>query len=277
MRVKQVISPLLIATAVGAASACASGGITVRDLQMQMTNRLAKLTVIDVRAPALFARAHIPGAINIPASLCPQKKLPPLGHVVVCGEGLGRDNTEAAAAALAAKPGLNVDVLEGGFAEWESAPALTTRPGGMEPEAPNYISYSELKAANPGDTLLVDLRVRAAPASPTLRQDSIRSDQPPLTDLAREFPGLSSTRALFNASRPLSLDSSTALSLLVLIDDGDGAALAMARALRANGMKRYAILMGGETILARHGQPGLQRSSPAVRQPSPTPQPLTAK
>jgi rhodanese-related sulfurtransferase len=277
MRVQPLISPLLTSAAVWVASTGAGGSITVGELQTQLTNQLAKVTVIDVRTPALFSRSHIPGAINIPASLCPQKNLPPLGKVVVCGEGLARDNTAAAVAALAAKPGLIVDVLEGGFAAWESAPTLTTRPGGMEPEAPNYITYSELKAAKSGDTLLVDLRGRAAPAAQTLRQNSAQSDQPPLTDLAREFPGLSSTRTPFNAVRPLSLVSSTAPPLLVLIDDGDGAAVAMARTLRGKGVKRYAILAGGETILARHGQPGLQRSSPAARPPNSTPQSSTAK
>jgi rhodanese-related sulfurtransferase len=277
MRVQQLILPLLTLAAVWAASTCAGGSITVGELQMQLTNKLAKVTVIDVRTPALFTRAHIPGAINIPASLCPQKNLPPLGNVVVCGEGLARGNTIAAAAALAAKTGLIVDVLAGGFAAWESAAEFTTRPGGMEPEAPNYITYSELKAANPGDTLLVDLRGRAGPASQTLWQESPRSAQPPLTDLAREFPGLSSTRTPFNSARPLSLVSSAASPLLVLIDDGDGAAVTMARTLRGNGVKRYAILVGGEMILARHGQPGLQRSSLATRPTNPTSQPLTAK
>jgi rhodanese-related sulfurtransferase len=277
MRIKPIISPLLTSVAVWAASACAGGGITVRELQMQLTNSLAKVTVIDVRTPTLFTRAHIPGAINIPASLCPQKTLPPLGNVVVYGEGLGRDNSEIAAAALAAKPGLKVDVLEGGFAAWESATALTTLPGGMQPEALNYITYAEVQAAKPGDTLLVDLRRQAATAFQTLGQGSARVDQPPLTDLAREFPGLRSTRAPLNSSRPLSLASSAAPPLMVLIDDGDGAAAAMARTLRAGGVQRYAILMGGEMILARHGQAGLQRSSPVGHLSSPPLQPSTAK
>ena len=51
--------------------------------------------------------------------------------------------------------------------------------------------------------------------------------------------------------------------LLVLIDNGDGVAQTMARTLKANGLKRYVILTGGELILSRQGQAGLQRSSPA--------------
>jgi rhodanese-related sulfurtransferase len=275
MRPNRVISFLLLAASVWAASACSAASITVRELQAQLTNYVTRITVIDVRAPALFARAHIPGAINIPASVCGQKNLPPLGKVVVCGEGLGRDKTDAAAAALAAKPGLSVDVLEGGFAAWEGQQAMTTRPGGLQPEAPNYISYSELKAAKPGETLLVDLRRRAVTSSQKLAQGSAPVNPTALTDLAQEFPGLASTHEPFSTPQRLSAGSS-APPLLVLIDDGDGVAEAMARTLRGNGIKRYAILMGGEMILARHGQAGLQRSGSSTRLQSLTPPPTPA-
>ena len=276
MRANRIFSLLLLTGPVWAASACSAASITAGELQRQLTNQVTKVTVIDVRAPALFARAHIPGAINIPASLCAQKNLPPLGRVVVCGEGLGRDQTDAAAAALAAKPGLSVDILEGGFAAWESQQAMTTRPGGMQPDAPNYISYSELKAAKPGETLLVDLRRRAAPSPQKLALGSAPGNPTPLTDLAQEFPGLASTREPFSATQRLSAGSSSAPPLLVLIDDGDGAAEAWARTLRGNGIKRYAILIGGEMILARHGQAGLQRSGSSTRLQSLTPPPAPA-
>ncbi|HWQ90547.1 MAG TPA: hypothetical protein VN673_02660, partial [Clostridia bacterium] len=41
--------------------------------------------------------------------------------------------------------------------------------------------------------------------------------------------------------------------------NGDGAAQETARMLRANGVKRFVILAGGEQSLARKGKPGLQR------------------
>ena len=53
---------------------------------------------------------------------------------------------------------------------------------------------------------------------------------------------------------------SRALPLLVLIDNGDGTAEVMARRLKASGDSRYAILAGGELVLSRNGQSGLQRS-----------------
>ena len=49
-------------------------------------------------------------------------------------------------------------------------------------------------------------------------------------------------------------------ALIILIDSADGTAQKRARALKAGGVRRYAILAGGELILARHGQPGLQRA-----------------
>src|ERR1039458_9788558 len=100
----------------------AAPALTVSDLQKQLAGG-AKVTVVDIRSPLDFAQEHIPGAINIPASLCPLKQLPPLGKVVVYGDGLGRENIEAAAAALAAKPGLQVDILAGGFAGWKNTAA----------------------------------------------------------------------------------------------------------------------------------------------------------
>src|SRR5882724_12830200 len=118
------------------AFAPAAGGVTVSELQHELAAG-GKLTVIDVRTTPLYNQGHIPGAINVPASLCAQKNLPPLGKVVVCDAGLGRDSADQAAAALAAKPGITVEILEGGFAAWESAQAVTTKAPGMKPESPN--------------------------------------------------------------------------------------------------------------------------------------------
>jgi hypothetical protein len=45
----------------------------------------------------------------------------------------------------------------------------------------------------------------------------------------------------------------------------------MARVLKANGIKRFVVLAGGEEMIARKGQSGLDRvgSSIVVRQPGP--------
>jgi rhodanese-related sulfurtransferase len=207
----------------------------------------AKLTVIDVRPNALFVQGHIPGAINIPAALCPLKNLPPLGKVVVCGAGLGRDEVEnAAAKALAGKSGLSVEVLDGGYAAWESSQGVTTAKRGLKPDSANYVSYAQLKAAKADGVVLVDLRHPSA--------------EQPLTDLAQVFPGFQITQAAPSV-KAQGQSTGSAAPLFVLIDNGDGSAMETARTLQAGGTKRFAILAGGEIILARQGQVGLQRVS----------------
>jgi hypothetical protein len=171
--------------------------------------------------------------------------------------------------ALAAKPGLTgVDVLEGGFAAWESAHLSSTKARGLQPEAPNYITYKELKTAKVDDVVLVDLRNQSLPVRKSAASGAAKAPKP-LTDLSVEFPGMALTQSAF--ALPQSRESTGAGAspppLLVLIDNGDGTAQAMARTLKANGTRRYVILAGGEMILARHGQPGLQRNSPGSSAP----------
>jgi rhodanese-related sulfurtransferase len=215
-----------------------------------------KLTLIDVRNLGLYERSHIPGAINIPAVFCPDKSLPRLGAVVVYDSGVGRDEATPAAAALNAKPGITAEVLEGGFAAWLQAKGASTQPHGLRPEELPLISYADLKAAQGNNVVLVDLRKPVLQA----RQGAADSAPPePLTDLRKEFPGTAVAASPFNLPQTRQSGSGSAPPLLVLIDSGDGAAQAMAAALKANGMPRFAILAGGESILARRGEPGLQR------------------
>ncbi|MGH7952574.1 MAG: rhodanese-like domain-containing protein [Limisphaerales bacterium] len=228
-----------------------------------------KVTFVDVRLNTLFQKGHIPGAINIPAQLVPEKQLPPLGHVVVYDGGLGEDVASAAAAALNQKNGITAEVLDGGYAAWEMAQSATTKSGGVKPEETPLITYAELKKVQSADVVLVDLRKKTLDAAGT----SAAKIEPPLTDLQAEFPNARIVHSPFAAAPP----QAQALAaggitppLLVLIDNGDGSAQTMARALKANGVTRFVILAGGEQILAVHGQPGLQRigSSVTVRSSS---------
>jgi rhodanese-related sulfurtransferase len=221
-----------------------ASALSVTALQAELAKG-DNLTVIDIRSPSDFAVEHIPGAINIPASLCPQKNLPPIGQVVVCGDGLGGD-TAAAAAALAAKPGIKVEILAGGFAGWKTSQAMTTRGPGLKREKFNYISYAHLKASKKDGLVLYDLRKQVRTGTKVV-----------LTDLNAEFPGAKQTHLRAEAVQ----STGGTPALIVLIDSGDGSAESEARLLRLSGNNSYVILAGGEQILSRHGQAGLQHNA----------------
>jgi rhodanese-related sulfurtransferase len=242
------------AIALGPILALPAGAITVAALQRSLAAG-DKVTIIDARQNTVYAKGHIPGAINIPASLCPLKKLPPLGKVVVYDDGLGRwgmAEFQTAAAALARKPGITVDILSGGYAAWLSAQGLTTTGRGIRQETFNYITYAELQAEVPGDVVLVDLRQLTK---------VVLKDSSHLTDLNREFPGRRVTTSVVGQAE----GNSGAAPLLVLIDSADGSSEAAARLLKAKGIRRYCVLIGGELAIARKGKPGLGRKGPGDR------------
>jgi len=221
----------------------------------QVRQRLAdgeKITFVDVRNQTLFQAGHIPGAIHIPAQLVPAKQLPPLGNVVVYDGGLGETSATAAASVLNQRPGFSAEALDGGLAAWTSTRADTTQPGGMQAEGNPEITYAQLQQVQGADVVLVDLRQPAATNAP-------------LTDLTSEFPKARVVQSPFAGSIMQSKVAVAATPpLLVLVDNGDGRAEAMARTLKANGVTRYVILAGGEQILAVHGQAGLQRIGSSV-------------
>lgn len=247
--------------------AWAAGGgvaraITADELRQRL-ERGERITVIDLRATSVYQQGHIPGAINIPASLLPMKPLPPLGTVIAYDDGLGRDAIEPAIVELNKKTGVRAEALEGGFAAWESVSTLTTRPRGMQPETQARITYEQLKNTQSDDVVLVDLRTEPRMS----RQSDTGTNTPPtrpLTDLRQAFPkarGVSRSPFDLPQTRQSGNAQGGKPPLLVLVDNGDGASAgAMARALKANGIKRVVILAGGEEILARGGRAGLQRA-----------------
>lgn len=227
-----------------------------------------KITFVDVRLNVLFQKGHIPGAINVPAQLVPEKQLPPLGHVVVYDDGRGEQAALVAAAALNQKNGISAEVLDGGYAAWEMAQAGTTKSRGLAPEEMPLITYAQLKNTKSADVVLVDMRQ----AKSVAHVAGNISAAPALTDLQTEFPGAKVVHSPFESSPLHASAVASAPPLLVLIDNGDGSARNMARVLKANGNTRFAILAGGEQILAVHGQAGLQRigSSLTIRKSSGT-------
>lgn len=247
-------------------SAALLGSVTAFAISPAEVQRLLdagkKITFVDVRANPVFQQGHVPGAINVPAALVAAKKLPPLGRVVVYDDGLSRDTATVAAAALNQKAGINAEVLEGGFATWETARAATTRAAGMKPEETPFITYAQLDEVQ-SEVVLVDLRKEPVQS----RQDVGAVAPEPLTDLRQQFTKVRGiTRSPFDLpqTRQSNDGSVPPPPLLVLIDTGDGSAQAMARQLKANGISRYAILAGGEEILARQGQRGLGRASSTI-------------
>ena len=240
---------LVSAVLLCATSWLSAGTITVAELQRAL-DAGKKPTVIDLRPSSFFSADHIPGAINIPASLCPAKNLPPLGKIVVYSDGLGLlepADFQQAVTALSQKPGITVDILSGGYAAWQSSHALTTSGRGVKPEKFNYITYSQLHAADPSGFALVDLR---KPTKEVLKNASS------LSDLSHEFPG----RSLTHSESAAAAQASSSSRLLVLVDSADGAAEATARSLKAQGVRNYVILVGGELAIQRKGRMGLVRS-----------------
>lgn len=228
-----------------------------------------KITFVDVRSKNLFQDGHIPGAINIPAQLVPEKQLPPLGHVVVYDGGLGEGGATNAAGALNQKPGISAEILDGGFAAWEMAESTTTQTGGMKSEANSLITYAQLQQVQSADVVLVDLRTpvpaAAAGAAPKVKTTAVTAAVTPLTDLQAEFPKARIVDSPFTDTlKPKVAATSAQPPLLVLVDNGDGSAQKMARTLKANGVIRFVILAGGEEILSVHGQAGLQRIGSSV-------------
>ena len=219
------------------------------------------VALIDVRDASIYRQGHIPNAINVPIRVLARKKLPPLGHVVVYGRGLGEEDMQEALRVLNQKPGITAEVLEGGYAAWEMNMGATTQAAGLRAgDNVDVISYQilmDLHAAD-GDVVLVDLRS----PPPLSRQGESAESQP--VSLEKKFPGKAVVKSPFDVagvpgSGKLARQSDKPLPLMVLIDDGDGKAQQMARTLRANGLRRVVVLAGGERILERDGAPGLQR------------------
>jgi len=254
----------------GAVLAWSAAAFAISPVEVQrLLDAGERITFVDLRGKVQFQKGHIPGAINIPAALVSSKQLPPLGRVVVYDDGLGRDTATAAMNALNQKTGITAEVLDGGFATWESARATTTKAAGMTPEETPFITYADLSAAQNEDVVLVDLRQEPV----QLRQASSAvppaAPPEPLTDLPQQFTKVRGiTRSPFDLpqTRQSNAGSAARPPLLVLIDngDGDGAAQDMARQLKANGVTRFAILVGGEKILARQGQQGLGRAASTI-------------
>ncbi len=225
--------------------------MTVRELHDAINNG-ESITAVDIRPGSEFIKGHIPGAINIPARLCAIKPMPPMGRVVVYGDGIDTSQTERAMEAINKKHGIRAEMLYGGFPAWEASGMMSTRTNGVAREESRQITYQQLKKIVSGNSnvVLVDLR-------PHSKGGGVK-DAVQRVDLQEEFPGVAITDSPFgHVPMAKGNESKTsAQALYVLIDRGDGSAEDYARRLKGAGIRNFLILAGGETIIARKGRAG---------------------
>lgn len=257
-------------------------GITPEAL-LQSLNRSEELTLVDVRSTFDYTEAHMPGAINLPARLCELKQLPPIGRVVVYGDGVAHDETLEAVDCLNRKHGIRAESLDGGYPAWQELNLPDTKEPGISETKHRYLTYQDMeKAARANrDVVIVDLRdpevaVKAAAAAKPRagKAGAEKADaraRPGKTDLASRFPDARRVEARRDAKsggkkhdmgKIAAERRSGKHPLFILIDDADGSSEEMAGKLRAAGVHRVAILIGGEEALRRSGQPGLRAISP---------------
>jgi rhodanese-related sulfurtransferase len=205
-----------------------------------------RITIVDIRDSGSYRIGHIAGAISVPLEVCAEKSLPPLGRVAVCGDGLDTAAVDKAVTLLSAKTGINAEALEGGIMRWQELGYPYTGKKGMVRERPAGITYRQLqKAAKDNkNVVLVDLRKS---------EDAVAREA--FSDLDRHFPGTRTSDSPFaGAGR-----STSSADVYVLIDNGDGEAQKTAKKLRAAGIRRFVILLGGEEMIKRRGAPGVVR------------------
>lgn len=235
-------------------------------------NNGERLLIVDVRSSAAYSTAHIPSAINMPLDLLPHKKLPAGVPVIVYGDGLGVIADRDALAAVQSTGASNTDVLEGGFAAWQTHTSVDTAAAGLSRENIPGITYDQLVAADKEGIVLVDLRKPSAPAGEGRMAAAAESG----TDVVGAFAsklnvpvkeGLEGATSLTDSARPGMMraagqsDVAPTPPLLVLVADDDATAKEAARNLRAAGYHRFTILVGGTEIIHHEGRRGMGRQS----------------
>ncbi len=224
------------------------------------------VVVIDIRDPAAFRSGHIPGSVHIGAVGIERRSVPPFGRAAVIWDGIDEEAAEATLRALNAKPGIEAELLDGGFSAWTAGGGSTGGTPGLELAVEPSVTYDQLlKLADEPDLVLVDLRKAEDDTLTDLdlllpnvhiiaprtfeRREMKRSLH---TDEGLDHQGVRK-RGSPNWLRDESFDES---SLYALIDGGDGRmSERVARRMAARGLKRVYVLLGGERILQANGEP----------------------
>jgi rhodanese-related sulfurtransferase len=243
-----------------------SFGIEVGALK-EMLDRGEKVTIVDIRSLNLYTENHIRDAINISAGIIARKPLPPIGRVIVYGDGIRKDITSRAVEALNSKTGIQAELLAGGFAAWQSLNLPSTQSPGMKNERLRYITYEELRRASEGNQNMVLVDIRPAGKKKNKAEQKLSTDDNRNSfDLVEKFPdlevisldpkdpGLSTKSKEISIAELSGLKKSGHTKVYVLVDRGDGKSEKVARRLYGSGIKQVTILVGGEKILQKEGQ-----------------------
>jgi rhodanese-related sulfurtransferase len=222
-------------------------------------------TLVDVRKARDYERGHIPGAINLDLRDLRVRNLPPLGSVVVYGDGLGLQTGKEAAQIIAERTDWDVRVLAGGYTGWQTARGRTTEASGLHTEDFNRATYNQLLEADLSEAVLVDLGASGengeGGASPVAFDDGA------VADFARQL-GVPRTRRdpfdLIPGGSGASPASSGPGPALILVDANDGGAREAARRLRVRGYHRVLILIGGDEAVRFKGKTGKGRTATSL-------------
>lgn len=220
--------------------------------------------VVDLRPEEYFLNGSIPGAVHIPAAFIGRRNFPLLDAIVLVDDGVGLINGRTIAEELGARVDFPVLWLRGGYAAWLESRAPNTAPSGLRPESLPRLTYRQLTDADLEDAVLFDLRFAEGELAPAGDDDPVSKFAGEMSlPLARGNP-LSALGRQPSAA-PGELVPASAKPLLVLIDNNDGTAEAMARKLQANGHHRFVILTGGAEIIRHQGRSGMLRRSTGMQ------------
>jgi len=249
-----------ISKKIGAALVCCVGfffagpgyAISIQELNQKIENK-EDLTIIDIRINVLYQNGHIHNAINIPASIMEHKKLPPLGKVIVYGDGIDDEDTENAVNYLNEKPGIQAEILDGGFSAWSAKHAMVQRHKGLSASKVKNIDYKKLQkmALKRKRLILVDLRMDSEQELLSEHFPNIKVVDPIKSTVNNKKKGKVNARI---SRAILSSLPKRNRNVLILIDDGNGFSEKVADKLHAAGTKRVAILSGGEQALRARGE-----------------------
>lgn len=276
LSIKSVILVCLIALPVFA------GAMSSSQLRTMLDD--GRVVVIDIRSKADFRRGHIQGSLRIPAIGLQRRSVPPFGRVVVVWDGLDEESATRAQAILDGKPGINAELLVGGYPAWTKAggyPAAANIDKAANGETkwkrtstPAMTWQQLMVLVDDPELVVIDLR-----HAPRRKHTKPVTEQAELTDLAALLPNARIVAPVREQRRAMKREQQSARGLdrqgvrkrhvpdwlrgqnlnadglYVLVDLGDGRlSERVARRMRARGLKRVYMLIGGERTLASGGE-----------------------